>query len=135
MFKGVFTAAKAGTAYFGLVFVIAFMFGIIRTVLLVPRLGEVAAVVVEAPLVLAVSWWVCGLVIRRLAVPARWQLRLVMGGLAFALLMIAELAVSMLLFGRSAAAHWSGFAAPAAQLGLAAQLLFALFPLWAGHRG
>ena len=50
---------KAGTAYFLVVFTFAFAMGVLRVLVLVPRMGEVAAVLIEVPLVVAVSWWVC----------------------------------------------------------------------------
>ncbi len=134
MGTGTKAAARAGLTYFALVFGIAFVFGVVRTLLLTPRIGELPAVLIEVPLVLGVSWWACGLVVRHFAVPARLPFRLLTGALAFALLMIAEFGVSVAVLGRSPGDYWAGFATPAAQLGLAAQILFALFPLWVGRR-
>jgi hypothetical protein len=57
-------------------------------------------------------------------------LRLTMGAWAFLLLMLAEMALAVWVFGRSGAAYWAGFGAPAAQLGLAGQIGFALMPLF-----
>jgi hypothetical protein len=52
-----------------------------------------------------------------------------MGGLAFALLIIAELGVSVLAFARSVTEHVATYREVAAQVGLAAQVAFAAFPL------
>jgi len=50
------TVVKVGAAYFCAVFSVAFMLGTIRVVVLVPRLGELVSVSLEAPVILAVSW-------------------------------------------------------------------------------
>jgi hypothetical protein len=48
-------AAKAGALYAIVIFLIGFIVGTIRVVLLVSRLGETTAVIVEAPLMPAAS--------------------------------------------------------------------------------
>jgi uncharacterized membrane protein len=48
---------KARAMYFVVVFSIAFVLGTIRVLLVAPRLGETIAVMIEAPLILAVSWF------------------------------------------------------------------------------
>lgn len=55
--------------------------------------------------------------------------RLAMGGVAFALLMAAEMLVGVLLAGRSPAAHLALYREPSHALGLLAQIGFALMPL------
>jgi hypothetical protein len=52
-----------------------------------------------------------------------------MGAVAFALLMAAELAVSVLLFGRSPSDFVAGYRTTPGVIGLAAQLAFGLLPL------
>ena len=47
----------AGAAYFLAVFAAGFLLAPIRQFVLVPRIGEVAAVLLEAPLMLAAIWW------------------------------------------------------------------------------
>jgi hypothetical protein len=123
-------AIRAGLLYFLGTFAIGFALGTVRTLLLVPRFGAFAAVAMEVPLMLLASWWVCGVVLRRWPVPPARLLRLTMGAWAFLLLMGAELALAVWGFGQSSAAYWAGFAAPAAQLGLAGQVGFALMPLF-----
>jgi hypothetical protein len=54
---------------------------------------------------------------------------LIMGAVAFALLMIAELCLSMVLFGRSLIGHLEPYRSSSALLGLAGQLGFAAMPL------
>jgi hypothetical protein len=55
----VFWATTAGALYAIIVFLIGFILGTIRVLLLAPRLGETTAVLVEAPMILAASWFVC----------------------------------------------------------------------------
>lgn len=65
------TGVRAGTLYALTVFLIGFIFGTIRVLLVVPRLGETAAVILEAPVMLGASWFVCRWCVGRLVVPLR----------------------------------------------------------------
>lgn len=49
-------ALKAGAIYFVAVFTLGFCLGVLRTLVLVPRLGETLAVLAELPVILAASW-------------------------------------------------------------------------------
>jgi hypothetical protein len=120
-------AIKAGGAYFGIVFAAGVVFGTLRVLVLAPFLGELAAVLAELPVMLAISWIACGVVIQRLAEPVRWNDR--MGGTAFMLLMLAELSLSLLVFGASAGAFLVSLTSPSGAIGLLGQIAFALFPL------
>jgi hypothetical protein len=122
-------ALEAGLAYVAIVFAVGFALGAIRVLVLVPGLGEVGGVLVELPIMLAVSWLVCGRLLARFAVPGAWRDRLTMGGIALTLLMAAELAVSILAFDRTVAEHLGTYRSGHAALGLAAQIAFAAFPL------
>jgi hypothetical protein len=122
-------AIRAGLLYFLGVFAVGFLLGSFRTLVLVPRIGALAAVALELPLMLLASWWVCGAVLRRNPVTPAVLLRLTMGMSAFLLLMAAELALAVWGFGMTPADHWASFAGSAARLGLAGQLGFALIPL------
>jgi len=119
----------AGSVYFALVFLAGFVLGTLRTLVLAPLLGEMAAVVVEIPAMLAIAWLACGFAIRQLAVPAGFAPRLAMGGIAFLLLMAAEMVLAWILFARPPAEHLASYARPEALVGLAAQIAFGLFPL------
>jgi hypothetical protein len=123
------TASRAGLVYFLIVFAIGFVLGTIRVLVVVPRFGDTNAVMLELPVMLAASWFACRWIVARFAVPPAVAPRLTMGGLAFALLMLAELAVSVAAFGRTPGQHVATYLTPASQLGLAAQLGFALLPL------
>lgn len=121
--------ARAGFLYFALVFAAGAALGTLRTLALVPVLGEVPAVVLELPVMLALSWIACGFVIARLRVPARWPVRAGMGAVAFVLLMAAEAALGILAFGRTAGAHLAAYRDAPALLGLGGQVAFGLMPL------
>jgi len=117
----------AGIAYCGVVFAVGFVLGALRVTLVVPRLGETVAL--ELPVILAISWMACRWLIVRFAVPADRNARLVMGATAFAVLMAAELGVSMIIFGRTLADHLDQYRTAPSLLGLTGQLAFAAFPL------
>lgn len=94
-----------------------------------PRLGELVAVLIETPLVLGASWFACRWTVRRLAVGPEVTVRLAMGAVAFALLMILEFALSGLVFGQPASAWLEGFRTTPGAIGLAAQIAFGFVPL------
>jgi hypothetical protein len=122
-------AIRGGLAYFALIFAIGFALGAIRIIYVIPRFGELPAVLLELPVMLASAWLICGWLVIRCRVPDRTAPRLAMGATAFAALMLAELALAMLLFGRTPAQHLDSYRSVAALFGLAGQLLFAGFPL------
>lgn len=126
------TVAKAAAAYLAPVFAVAFLLGALRVTLVAPQTGPLAAVALEVPLVLALAWLVAGRVL------ARWPLppagRLAMGALAFALLMLAELALA-LGFGQTPARFLADLATPPGLLGLAGQAGFGLIPLLRQPKG
>lgn len=122
-------ATRAGSVYFALVFALGALLGTLRVLVLVPRFGELAAVAFELPIMLAASWAVCGWTVRHLRGVAQVGARIVMGGIAFLLLLAAEFALGSAGFGRTFADQLASYRAPAAQLGLMAQIAFALFPL------
>jgi hypothetical protein len=127
-------AIRAGIVYFAFVFIIGFGLGTIRVLFVIPRLGELVAVMLELPVMLGGAWLVCGRVISRWQVPDRAGPRAAMGAMAFVLLMIAELALAVLVFGRTPAQHFAAYGDAAGWLGLAGQIVFALLPLWRGRR-
>lgn len=131
---GTMVAVRAALAYFAIVFAAGFVFGTIRTLVLAPRLGDLAAVAVEIPFMLLLAWIACRWLVRRFAVPPRAADRLIMGGLAFLLLTAAELLLS-LAFGRGVVEFFASLAEPAGTLGLLAQVVFGLLPLVVARAG
>lgn len=127
----------AGAAYFAFSFLAGFALGALRVAVVAPRLGAALAVALEAPLILTASWFAARWCVKRFGVPAAPGARLAMGGVAFALLMLAELGAAVFIFHRSLAQHLAGYLSAAGGLGLAAQLAFAGIPwalAWASPR-
>ena len=69
---------QAAAAYFGIVFALGFVLGTLRVLVLAPTLGSTEAVLVEIPVMLTISWIVCGWLITRFDVSPRWRERLLM---------------------------------------------------------
>ena len=122
-------ALLAGLVYVAVVFAAAFAIGVIRVLVLAPRLGEPVAVLLEVPAVLALSWWICGLLVRRFAVGPDTAGRLAMGGLAFVVLQATEAGLAVTAFGQSPSQYLAGFTTLAGVIGLSGQIGFALIPL------
>jgi len=122
-------ATTAGAVYFAVVFSIAFLLGVIRTLVLTPRLGAMMATAIEVPIVLVVSWFACRACLHRFPVCSAVPDRAWMGLAAFALLICAELSLSMLMTERSVTDFFAAFARPEQMLGLAGQVAFALVPV------
>src|ERR1051325_1583645 len=121
-------AITAGVIYAILVFLIGFILGVIRVLLIVPRLGEPAAVLIETPIILAVSWVVCRWCVDWLDVRRRIGARSIMGVLAFVALLTAEFGLGGLAFGRSLVEQFATYGSVTGDIGLTAQI-FALFPV------
>jgi hypothetical protein len=118
----------AGAVYFAIVFVAAFVLGILRVTFVAPALGDITATLLELPLMLAFSWVCCAWVIRFLDAASLGR-AIAMGATAFALLMGAEAVGSSFIYNRSLADHVASYATIAAASGLAGQIAFGLFPV------
>ena len=119
----------AGLAYIGVVFTAGIGLGTVHTLILAPWLGEARAVILELPIILAISLGTSKWLARQFAVPARASARLIMGTVAFACLTWAEAVLTFALLGRTTAEFPDSLATPAEWLGSSGQILFALFPL------
>ena len=119
----------AGCAYALIVYLFGFAFGTVRVLLVVPRLGETIAVLLETPFILLVSWKISHWTVARFAVDNRPAARLLMGGVAFAVLMLAEFGVAIVAFGRSVQEQIFAYGSVPGIIGLAAQVCFATFPV------
>jgi hypothetical protein len=110
--------------YFAPVFAAAFVLGVVRVMVLTPALGEIGAVLVELPVVLALSWFVAGRVTGRWPMAPSWQI----GALAFAMLILAEVSLAAVLTGRTPAAFAADLMTVPGAIGLAGQIAFGLIP-------
>jgi hypothetical protein len=117
---------RAAIVYFAVVFAAAFGLGVVRVMLVAPQVGALAAVALEVPIVLALSWLVAGRILRRW--PMALPHRLAMGALAFMILMLAEAMLSGLLFGQTVRDFVDAMATLPGALGLAGQIGFAVIP-------
>lgn len=117
----------AGAHYFSVVFLAGVVLGTVRIVLVAPRIGALAAVCIELPLMLTLSWLAAGVTLRTWKV-VRSRNALWIGGLAFALLMLAETALALWVFGRGLDRQLAGYRTPEGVVGLTGQLVFALIP-------
>ena len=61
-------ALIAASAYFPALFALGFVFGTIRVIFVVPRIGELLATMAEVPVMLIAAYFACRWAIRR------WQL-------------------------------------------------------------
>lgn len=125
-------AMIAGVVYFLALFALGFVLGTIRVTLVAPRLGELAATLMEVPLMLTAGFFTCRWAIRRWQVSRTMAIRWAMVLCFLILLLLFETLLGSLLFGRTMAQQWTALAAPAGMLGLCAQLIAALFPVLVG---
>jgi hypothetical protein len=118
-----------GFVYFMIVFATGFVLGVIRVLVVIPRTGEIIAVLIELPLILAASWIVCASLISRFQVAPKAVDRIMMGASAFAFLLVAEIALSTYVFGNSIDSTLVQYLTLHGFIGLCGQLAFAAFPL------
>lgn len=119
---------RAGVQYGLVIFGIGFLLGTVRVLLVVPQLGEGAAVVAELPIMLAACWWAAGWTVRRHRFDGQNQ-ALAVGLIGLAVLLAGEFCVGVGLMELQPAEWMATFRKPTAQLGLAAQLFAAAMPL------
>ncbi|MFM2306268.1 MAG: hypothetical protein RLZZ367_937 [Bacteroidota bacterium] len=114
------------------IFAVGFVLGTIRTLLLAPRIGALAAVTAEVPVMLLIAWFYCRWLIHRLGINSNRAQLLAWGLLAFTLLTAIEFTVSVFAFGQTATQFIGNLLTPAGLLGLAGQFLFGLIPVIQG---
>lgn len=121
----------AGAVYGAVALLTGTLLGVMRVVVVAPRLGPVAATAIELPLILAACWWTCLRLCDRFRVPSATGHRAVMGIVGLACLLAGEAALAAA-FGPAPAGQGSGQAVAMA-LGAAGQGLFATLPVLAGR--
>ncbi len=124
------TALIMGLRYYAIVFSIAFLLGVARTLVIAPTFGVIIAVLLEVPLLVAVSWLAAQRLLKG-SLLALWQ-RATMGALAFALTMASEVLLAQLLRGQGIVDWAADVARPLGLVGLAGQIAFGLMPLLVG---
>jgi len=119
-------ALRFGLAYFALVFACGFVLGVLRTLLLEPRLGPDTAELLELPVMVALCWFVARRLVARSALARRE--RIVAGAVALGCLLALEFTVVLALQGRTLEAWAASRASPAGAAWALSMVLFALFP-------
>jgi len=125
---------KSGLLYFGLVFGAGFVFGIIRTLWLVPRFGARNAELMEMPLMLAVIFFSARWLGRHRLLPPAAAARLGVGLVALGFLLAAELGVVLRLRGLSITEYIATRDPVAGTAYLVSLAVFALAPLLFARR-
>lgn len=124
-----FRTIKAGITYFVLVFGVGFVLGVIRVTLLVPRLGERTAELIEMPFMFVAIVVSARLIIWRFRLPASAMIRLGAGCLALGLLVGAEVLLAVAIQERTLGEYVASRDSVSGGVYLAMLLLFAVMPL------
>jgi hypothetical protein len=123
---------KASVLYYIGVFAVGFVLGTIRVLIVVPRLGVRWAELLEQPLMLAASFFFSRLVLLRHG-PFPLSRRLVIGLFALTLMLGTEIALTLLVQGRTLAQYLTGRDLVSGIAYLLSLAAFALMPVFAGH--
>jgi hypothetical protein len=126
---------RLALVYFSLVFAVAFVLGILRVLLLVPRVGAPIAEILELPLIVLWSWIVARWGVRRFGADLGSAGLALAGGLALAAVLALEFALVIGLGGGTPADWYAGRDPLAFGFYLLALGLFAVFPVLARRRG
>ena len=121
--------ARVAFAYFALVFGAGFILGSIRIPFLVPRLGERVAELIEMPFMFVVIVLAARFIVKRFALPTAIPVRLSVGSIALALLLIAEVLLNVALQSQTLGAYIASRDPVSGSVYLAMLVLFALMPL------
>ena len=116
--------------YFGLVFGAGFLLGLIRVPLLVPRLGERWAELLEMPVMLFVMGWAAHFVIRKYSDIATRKAWLGIGLSALGMLLGAEVLMVVMLQQQSVSAYLASRDPVSGTVYLLMLVLFGTFPFF-----
>ena len=125
---------KPALVYLALVFGTGFALGAIRGPLLVPRLGERYAELLEMPFMLVAIVLAARFVVRRYPLARNASVSLAVGAAALALLVLAEWQLGVWLQGRSFADYVTDRDPVSGAVYAVMLLVFALMPYFAARR-
>ena len=127
-------ALIAGAAYFSALFALGFVLGTMRVLYVAPHFGLTAATLAEVPVMLVAGFFVCRWALGYWHVPGAMTIRWAMALWFVALLVAFEALLGAVLFGRTAGEQWAALATPAGVIGVSAQIIAALLPVFVGRR-
>jgi hypothetical protein len=119
---------RAGALYFALVFAAGWVLGPIRQLFVVPRLGETAGALLEAPFMLLAMMVAARWTITRLAIAPGLGPRAAVGLVALGLVLVAELAGARWLRGLSIGEYLAKFVSASGGISALLFVVFALMP-------
>ena len=125
-------ALLAGTTYFLALFALGFLLGTIRVVFVAPRYGQLMGTLAEVPVMLTAAYVICRWTLNHWRVSPRSAIRWTMVPLFLVLLFAFETMLGLTLFGRTLSEQWEALVTRAGALGLFAQVIAALLPVFVG---
>lgn len=120
---------KASLLYFAMVFCVGFLLGVVRTLWVAPRIGERWAEMAETPVMLLFSTISARWVAFHLSVSSAMSARLLMGGFAVALMLLAEFGLVLWVRGISISEYFKTRDPVSGTISYIALGLFAAMPL------
>ena len=120
--------ARAALVYFGLVLGAGFLLGLVRVPFIVPRIGERWAELAEMPVMGAVVFVAAGYVLRKFPATRLRSRSLLVGFVALALLVCAELGLALALQSRTLGEYLASRDRVSGSVYLAMLILFAVMP-------
>ena len=127
-------ALRSGLIYFAIVFCAGFALGTLRTLLVVPRVGARTAELLETPFMLVVSFVAARWVVRRSTPLPTQTVRLAIGSVALACMLLAEFALVLRLRGLTIGQYFANRDQVAGTVYDLSLLLMALMPLLVARR-
>lgn len=125
-------ACIMGLRYYAIIFGLAFVMGVARTLVIAPRLGATVAVLLEVPIIVVASWFAARHLLRHRSFTLLQSAA--MGATGFTLTMVSEVVLARILRGQRAADWAADVMTPLGLIGLAGQIAFAVMPLLAAQR-
>jgi hypothetical protein len=126
-------ALIAATVYFLALFALGFVLGTIRVLFVAPQIGVLRATLLEVPAMLTAAFFLCRWTAARWQVSPALAARWVMGLWFLVLLALFETLLGVTVFGQTLDETWAGLATAAGLVGLTAQVIAALLPLFVGR--
>ncbi len=124
----------AATAYVALTFVAGFVVGMVREFIVRPMTGETAALLIEAPVMLVITFMAARWALTKMMPDADVNGRLKMGLIAFAWLMLLEIGGNYVLRGQTPGQWITHLQTLPGMISLLLFATFPLMPVFAGHK-